>query len=91
MSIEIAMISVVGGGVVITGAGLIRLWMKNGKDAARRDGALETQLKGIALVQTETRNDISFLRNDFHDHKEHCASITGGFAEKIKALEKRKR
>lgn len=88
ITIEIAMIGVVGGGVIVTGIGLTRLWIKNGKEASRRDGILDTKLKDISRTQAETREDIAVLSQNFNDHRRQCASITSGFTEKIKALER---
>ncbi|MBA7715123.1 hypothetical protein ES703_124163 [subsurface metagenome] len=90
MTLQWVMIIIVGVGVMATGASQIRLWIKNGREAARRDGILDTKLEGISLTQTETRQDIANLSDSINEQKQHCASVTGVFAEQIKTLQKDK-
>lgn len=89
MTFEIIMISIVGGGVVITGLGVIRLWIKNGRELSKRDGALEANLKGIFIGQTEIKQEISNIKEDLGHQAVHCAGVVSGFAERIENLEKK--
>ena len=89
MDLEAWAIAVIGVGLVLTGLGQIRLWMKNGREAAQRNGVIDTKLEGIAITQIETRVDIAKIDENVTDQKIHCAKMTSCFTEKIKALEKK--
>ena len=90
MSLEIIGILIVGGGVIITGVGVLRLWHKNGTEAAKRDGALYQEIKSINSVQSEIKTNISEVATKVNDQALHCASVTAGFSEKLNNLEKEK-
>jgi len=91
MSLEIIGILIVGGGVIITGVGVLRLWHKNGTEAAKRDGALYQEIKGINKSQESIDKSIAHLSNGVNNQALHCASVTAGFTERIKDLEQNNR
>jgi len=83
------MISIVGCGVMITGLGVMRLWIKNGNEASKRDGALGADLKNIFSSQVEIKRDVSSIKDDVNKQALHCAGVVSGFTERIDNLEKR--
>ncbi len=90
MSLELVSL----GGVGVVAIGLIITWARNGKSQAKSMGAMEArfteQIRTIFEKLDNDNNGLGAIKKSVDEQKQHCASVTGGYEERLKGLERQR-
>jgi len=78
-----------------TAIGVIYTVVRNGREHAKQDTELKIELRkeieSLRKMLDDPRDGLSAIRHEISSMKEHCASVTSGFEQRIVGLESSRR
>lgn len=75
-------------GLLVVAVGLGATWRKNGKSQAQKYGQLEKKVDNVSDKIDSLTNKVFRMDDNVNTMKEHCASVTSGYHERLKTLER---
>lgn len=82
-------------GIVMLGVGLAVTWIRNGRSQGtamgKLEGTLSTEIKNIHKRLDDPDTGLGSIKKAVDGQALHCAKVSTGLANKVEALEKKRR
>ena len=69
--------------------GLITTWVKNGRQSAKNESELKSEVKHINKKLDDPNSGLGAIKASVDEQKVHCANVSSALKAKVEALEKK--